>query len=125
MRRGLCVSEGLYFVAFVLLLSGTEPWRMVAAVVLLAAGSATVAMAPALVAREVYTAELFMALWGTLSLFGTLGNSFGVWAWGLIYDCFGDYRWGFILAGVLIVISLAFYQVLLKNGRERTFSSVR
>ncbi|WP_367924346.1 MFS transporter [uncultured Ruthenibacterium sp.] len=123
MRLGLCVSQGLYVIAFVLLLSGNDPWRMVAAVVLLAAGSATVSMAPSLVAREVYTAELFVALWGTLSLFGTLGNSVGVWAWGLVYDCFGNYRFGFIAAGLFIVLSWVCYQILLKGGQKKTQTS--
>lgn len=115
--RGLAIPASLYALAFVLLLWG-QAKGMLAGVLLLAMGSAAVSMAPTLAAGQVYDQQEFKAIWGVISLMGTLGHSVGIPLWGAVYDTFGNYHPGCWAACGLILISWSLYRLALRRTKH-------
>lgn len=111
-KRGGSIMVAMFAAGFLLLLSPSFAYP---GLVMLAFGMGVLTTLMPTVARFVFGAREYAAIWSVLATASSVGSFFATPAWGMIYDGFGSYAPGLIAAPFLLAIGLGAMLVALRD----------
>jgi len=113
-KKGGLITLGIYVISCLLL--GMKSTAL-PALLLLAIGNGIMTTLAPLLGKTLFGMREYAAIWGIISVFGSVGNFLGAPAWGVAYDVTGSYVPALLCSAVLLVLTMFLHSLLLKQQK--------
>lgn len=113
-KKGGLITLGVYVISCLLL--GMKSTAL-PALLLLAIGNGIMTTLAPLLGKTLFGMREYAAIWGIISVFGSVGNFLGAPAWGVAYDVTGSYIPALLCSAVLLVLTMFLHSLLLKKQK--------